>query len=241
MYIELKFPLSQASRDAGSASSRTKLGHSRSSSTNMQSPMNVEVTREPNAGDRSVPGIPVRLLPRKRSSPRESLSLRAQTLKDITEESLSGLDPALSDCSSAWKCLTRTVSLETLRYSHDVISATFSNGMHSGELVRDLTGKLLRQECCALDLPPLVVIESEGQSCLFVICGNRRFWALKEFAAQSRSDPFIRVIVHSFPEFTTVRNRRMRAALKLKACLAMTTTSSGESVTISRHVGTDRP
>ena len=76
----------------------------------------------------------------------------------------------------------------------------FTHGPHAGMCVEDLVESFLKQEVRPEGLTPLV--EVAWRKNLFVVFGNRRWWALKEFCRRhgiwTEQAPQVRVLVHQF-------------------------------------------
>ena len=56
----------------------------------------------------------------------------------------------------------------------------FKHGPHAGERVYDSVHELLNDDMETTDLTPMVAVQYHGQ--LYVVFGNRRLKALKEYA-----------------------------------------------------------
>merc|ERR1719291_990897 len=91
--------------------------------------------------------------------------------------------------------LLRDIDVERLRHTHQTISSCFRLGDHCGMPVMDLTTKLLDGRVRASDIVPLVVVKLEGK--LWVVHGNRRLKALKEFHRRSGRKVHAPCILHN--------------------------------------------
>ena len=117
---------------------------------------------------------------------------------------------------------------ENIRFSHESICPFFRNGGHDRESTENLIDKLTKEPAFAGELPSLVCIDYNGA--FRVIFGNRRLHAYRECARRTGRDVWFQMIVHDFPGCTSIRDRELRAAFKLKAIHATTTSTDGTSV-----------
>ena len=108
-----------------------------------------------------------------------------------------------------------------LHFTHSDVSRTFLHGPHKGEHVVDLVHKLQTGAVTPSDLPPLVVVVVAGAN--WVVYGNRRLKALREFAATSRLQVKAKCIMHDATE--------CNGALLAKFLLAWSTCNGGKSAT----------
>lgn len=89
-------------------------------------------------------------------------------------------DPArTADALQKQESCLQIVLVNELRFTHAEINGAFRHAPHQGVLVSDTAAKLKNHECQVEDLPALVVMTFEKQK--WVIMGNRRLKALKEF------------------------------------------------------------
>jgi len=120
-----------------------------------------------------------------------------------------------------FKHLLCHLDVQGLRHTHGEISKRFRHGQHRGQLVDGLAQKLRGGEVQAADITPLVVIQWGRE--LWVVCGNRRLKALKDFALQApQGAPPVRVrcILHKH-----IAN--IPGPLIAKFILAWSTTNAG--------------
>lgn len=125
-----------------------------------------------------------------------------------------------------------------LRNSHNEVSPCFKHGPHAGQRVKDLAHKFMRGEACCEKLTPMVAVEDKGL--FYVIFGNRRLTAVKEFAAlrtargASGPTPKIQIIVHSPPyrSIQLVAGPDAAVAFQAKVLDAMSSLSDGTNVGI---------
>jgi hypothetical protein len=158
---------------------------------------------------------------------------------------LASLDPSRDPSAERrWRHLIRDVAINdpSLRTSHGQISERFRHGDHAGQRVQDLVDQLLQGRCVPSSLPALLAVE--WHNALYVICGNRRCHAVKQFSAQRAShlntnNLSVRVIVHEFPACPSIDDENLKLAFILKSIEAMSTTSGGTRVAYHqtrRHV-----
>lgn len=138
------------------------------------------------------------------------------------------LDPAM--CPEAewhWKSLVQWLELDDLRLKcgHASISRHFSHGEHKGQPVQQLVIDLQMGRLHPQELPALVAVETAAAGELFVVCGNRRWFAVQQFAKATppwkRPRCWVRVIVHDFPQLTAISDPEQRSAFLLKAIQAV--------------------
>ena len=110
------------------------------------------------------------------------------------------LDPAQNPAAAQrWQDQLQWCPVMSLWHTHSDVSSVFANGEHRGQSVDDLRKGLVEGKVDPGNLPPLVAVQHGGH--LWVVFGNRRLKALKQFAERSESpgDIQARVIVHDFP------------------------------------------
>eukprot|EP00435_Cladocopium_sp_Y103_P011220 s1597_g2.t3 len=137
---------------------------------------------------------------------------------------LRSLDPAI--CPEAewiWKPLWLDLDDARLKCGHATISRRFGHGQHTGQPVQQLVVDLQMGRLKPQQLPALVAVASRGD--IFVVCGNRRCFAVKEFAKSTppwkRPYCWVRVIVHDFPQLPQIGDPAQRMAFALKAIQAV--------------------
>jgi len=154
------------------------------------------------------------------------------------------LDPSRdASAQHRWARLVRWFDItdDRLRNTHGVISATFRHGSHGGQSVEALVQKYLRGEDRPEYLTTLVAVEWSGK--FFVVFGNRRLHAVKEFARRmpplqnNDSVPKVRVIVHRHPFqiIRDVQSPEVAQAFLVKVMDAMSSTNGGLSAEINRR------
>jgi len=105
-------------------------------------------------------------------------------------------DPSRADWAfETQKHLTRRIAVADLRHTHENVGQSFVHGEHGGEGVQKLTEDLVAGKRSVSDIVPLVVVELHGE--FWVVFGNRRLRALKEFDARCQAPVSVRCIVHS--------------------------------------------
>jgi len=160
-----------------------------------------------------------------RSAPTVKLSRGAQMMRHrlmtIMTRGVSRLDPA--ECQSAlrrWRHLEQMVEVRHLRHTHCDVSPTFKSGPHRGQLVSDLS-RALQDGYPTHNIKPMVVVRNVSE--FWVVCGNRRLKALKDFQS-ARPDLDIRApcIVHDVNGASKVPQQLMA-----KCLAAMSTENEG--------------
>jgi len=131
-------------------------------------------------------------------------------------------DPARRDqCASREQaknsCL---IDVRRLKFCHVTISPTFMNGPHRGLPVLTLLDALHRGTSRPEELAPLLVMKHDGLEC---VCGNRRLYCLKRYAAEASVSVNAWCIVYDLKAQETPRN------LVMKYILAKTT-EDGEGI-----------
>jgi hypothetical protein len=112
-------------------------------------------------------------------------------------------DPAQdSRAWNAWRHLARPVSVTLLRQTHDNVSHRFRHGRHARESVEDLSRKLLVGDTLVENITPLVAVKFQNQ--LYVVFGNRRLKALKDYQRQLSDVVDMMCIVHDLDEASPV-------------------------------------
>lgn len=114
---------------------------------------------------------------------------------------------------------TCLVDVRRLRFCHETISPHFMHGEHRGLPVLSLLESLHAGRVDPQKLPPMVVMRSEKG--LDVVCGNRRLYCLKRFAAEASKCVSAWCIVYDLKAQDTPR------ALVMKYILAATTKDGG--------------
>ena len=149
---------------------------------------------------------------------------------------LAQLDPARSDTAvKTYAHLIREVEVSQLRYSHANISKRFRHGEHQHQKVETLTQDLLSGRLRTEEVKPLVAVE--WKRAVWVICGNRRCHAMKEYVrylpqSDQSAMPKAKVILHDFPRLSALDDRDVRSAFVLKAVASMSTRSEGQNVEV---------
>lgn len=133
-------------------------------------------------------------------------------------------DPAQEpNAEFMFRHLMQSVEVDSLLHTHSGVSEKFLHGPERGEKVVDLTWKLWRGEVSADSIRPLVAIRFVGD--LWVVFGNRRLRALKEFRRWlSCPQVWVRCIVHDCDGEQPVHH-----ALVAKLLDAATTANGGLS------------
>lgn len=90
--------------------------------------------------------------------------------------------------------LLTEIGVDRLRHTHQTISSTFRLGDHCGMPVMELTKKLLDGRVTEREIVPLVVVKIGVK--YWVVHGNRRLKALKEFHRQSSRKVYARCILY---------------------------------------------
>ena len=106
------------------------------------------------------------------------------------------------DAWDTWQHLAQRIVVGRLLFTHHEISDQFLHAPHQGERVTSLKDRLLSKECFPNDVTPLVVIQFMGE--LWVVCGNRRLKAFKDFQKESRQEVLVTCIVHDLDGTITV-------------------------------------
>lgn len=152
--------------------------------------------------------------------PRSLDSQQVQFLRHLMRGA-SDFDPAMNPQAwQQWRHLARPVNVDDLLQTHSCVSPTFAHGRHRGQSVEDLVGKLLRGEASVKDITPLVVVRCMGQ--LWVVFGNRRLKALRQYRARLGRAVRVQCIVHDIDGRTAYP-----PCLVAKFLLASTTTNGG--------------
>ena len=115
-------------------------------------------------------------------------------LKQLSEDSWR-YDPSHGGdaLQKSWHLIS-DISVEFLRYTQQTVSQTFRLGDHCGMLVMELTKNLLDGRVTERDIVPLVVVKHRKK--FWVVHGNRRLKALKEFHRQLGGKVYVRCILH---------------------------------------------
>ena len=115
-------------------------------------------------------------------------------LKQLSEDSWR-YDPSHGGdaLQKSWHLIS-DISVEFLRYTQQNVSQTFRLGDHCGMLVMELTKNLLDGRVTERDIVPLVVVKHRKK--FWVVHGNRRLKALKEFHRQLGGKVYVRCILH---------------------------------------------
>ena len=87
------------------------------------------------------------------------------------------------------------VDVAELRHTQQTISSKFRQGAHGGMPVLELSRRLYLGIVDAHDITPLVAVKLEGK--VWVVHGNRRLMALKEFQRLSGQTVHVRCIVYN--------------------------------------------
>lgn len=123
-----------------------------------------------------------------------------------------------------WACReqvenTCLIDVRRLKFCHETISPHFTHGEHRGILVLTLLEGLHKGAVDPQKLPPLVVMRSERG--LEVVCGNRRLYCMKRFAAEASRNVSAWCIVYDLKAQDTPR------PLVMKYIIASTTKDGG--------------
>jgi hypothetical protein len=95
----------------------------------------------------------------------------------------SRFDPAASrHARHSWGHLAQCLNVTRLYFTHEQVSSKFLHGPRKGESVELLVKKLLSGWVAVDNITPLVVMKCAQQ--FWVVFGNRRLKAVKEFAAR---------------------------------------------------------
>lgn len=122
---------------------------------------------------------------------------------------------------------TCLIDVRILRFCHETISPHFMHGTHHHLPVLSLLEELHKGKADSQRLPPLVVMRS-GRG-LDVVCGNRRLYCLKRYAAESSKVVSAWCIVYDLMAQDTPR------ALVMKYILATTSKDGGSIKLRSRR------
>merc|ERR1712064_90448 len=125
------------------------------------------------------------------------------------------LDPAQGGTAEMdWKdyCKSFAITDSRLRFTHESISSKFGCGPHRGKPVANLIEMLENGAMMTESLPALVAVNWRGL--IFVVFGNRRLYALKQFALRHGAwpagcTPRVRIIVHDIP-FAHIADEKLR-------------------------------
>eukprot|EP00746_Dinoflagellata_sp_MGD_P125567 gnl/MRDRNA2_/MRDRNA2_60335_c0_seq3.p1 gnl/MRDRNA2_/MRDRNA2_60335_c0~~gnl/MRDRNA2_/MRDRNA2_60335_c0_seq3.p1 ORF type:complete len:485 (-),score=88.42 gnl/MRDRNA2_/MRDRNA2_60335_c0_seq3:330-1718(-) len=134
------------------------------------------------------------------------------------------LDPAQNPAAAQeWAHKVSSVKVEILCHTHDTIHDIFKNGPHQGEKVENLIERLCKGETKPEDLPWLVVAV-DADRVHWVVFGNRRLHALKEFRRISGNNALMmHCIVHD------LKGKDCPPALPFKYMDAKSTRNEGQS------------
>jgi len=130
-----------------------------------------------------------------------------------------------SQAEWAWesqKHLAKDVPVSKLRFTHDVVNEKFLHGRHSGALVSQLTDDLSEGKLNADDVQALVVVLLHG--CHWVVFGNRRLKAMKDFDDKRSTASSAKCIVYD------VNKGAIPHPIFAKLVLSMTTKNEGLGV-----------
>jgi len=115
------------------------------------------------------------------------------------------------------------IEVRKLRFCHETISPQFTHGSHRGLAVLTLLQSLHAGRVKPEELPPMVVMRThkQGTTNLDVVCGNRRLYCLKRYAAEASTSVSSWCIVYDLKAQDTPRS------LVMKYILAATTGDGG--------------
>merc|ERR1712050_488668 len=116
---------------------------------------------------------------------------------------------------------TVLIDVTKLRFLHATISPTFMHGKHNGRPVLTLLEDLHAGKTDPLHLPPLLVMRKNKHAEWEVVCGNRRLYCLKRYAAEASACVNAWCIVYDLKAQETPR------PLVMKYILAATTQDGG--------------
>ncbi|CAE8629382.1 unnamed protein product, partial [Polarella glacialis] len=165
----------------------------------------------------------------------------ADTLAHFQRTLLSGIagfpsmmDPSrCADAERRWGHLIELFEPTDLLQGHHEISPLFSNGTHKGWSVEGLPCDLQQGRVLAGELPPLVAARLKGE--VYVVCGNRRLWALLECARRAcRHSLKVPVIVHDHP-FYHIHPESLRLRFAFKVIEAVSTRRGGKQASFIRR------
>lgn len=108
------------------------------------------------------------------------------------------------------------IDVRDLQFCHEAISSHFTHGDHTGKRILGLLEDLHSGKANPGDLPPLVVIR-DGKRGFRVVCGNRRLYCLKRYAAEIGKSLKVWCVVYDAKAQNTPR------ALVMKYILAANT------------------
>ena len=121
-------------------------------------------------------------------------SQQLQLIKNMKQGSWR-FDPAQNpDALLTWEHKIRNLAVEELLQTHREVSETFLHGPHRGKRVNELTEELMSGKKRPGDITLLVVVRFVGQN--WVVFGNRRLKALKDFQMQLGRAVKMPCIVH---------------------------------------------
>jgi len=134
-------------------------------------------------------------------------------------------DPAQNPAAASFfQHLIRDVDVDVLRHTHDKVNPTFRHGGHRGVPVGALTSQLLSGRVTPHNIPALVVVQLDSR--LWVVFGNRRLKALKDYRTALRQPVWMRCIVHNHDTGT------VPSAVLAKFLLSSTTSNLGAAVEV---------
>lgn len=165
------------------------------------------------------------------SRPLPLCEIERELLRD-TFHNPSEMDPSVSETAMLkWGSLLEWHDVLHLKQGHDVITSTFKHGIHRGMPIEELTRQLLQGETIPENIPPLVAARFSDR--IFVIFGNRRLHAMKEFARAAGCKVCAAVLVHDHPFAHLEPN--LRHVFVLKALRSTSTQNGGEYSHVKRH------
>lgn len=123
-----------------------------------------------------------------------SFSEEQESFLKLVQGNCASYDPALDIAAlKTWEDRVQMIDVSSLHFTRSAISKRFLHGPHKGELVSDLKKQLRMNRVQSKDITPLVVMKWDLR--YWVICGNRRLKAMKEYAP-SMLPIKVRCIVH---------------------------------------------
>ncbi|CAL1129591.1 unnamed protein product [Cladocopium goreaui] len=116
-------------------------------------------------------------------SEKEIHPINTKLLQDVMRnfrQQIRQFDPSRSP-SEKWSHLVQWFDITDmrLRFAHSSVSRTFRQPPHNGYKLTELVDSFLHGDERPENMPPLVAVDWEGK--LWVVCGNRRLWTLREF------------------------------------------------------------
>jgi hypothetical protein len=153
------------------------------------------------------------------------IECRLDLIKQLSKGA-SRFDPAQNPAAlseAKWQKKVFSLDVQSLKLTHDEVNLVVFHGPQRGQRVDTLVEELRSGDTRVESITPLVVVRCLGDD--WVVCGNRRLKALKEFAATSQRPVFMSCIVHEGK-----RGENFPIELFAKFLDALSTTNGGMSV-----------